>query len=105
MEANSASHVRYIILHTPGPKWKIGIDFREQPEIRVHVEHYRAIHAAGQLEMGGPFLMTNMGGMMIPIEGLSEQVVRQMAESDPAVQGGLLRAEVRAWYVPMSRSR
>ena len=46
--------------------------------------------------------MADMGGMMIPIDGLSEQTVRHMAESDPAVQGGLLHAEVRAWYVAMS---
>ena len=103
MAAKTDSHVRYVIRHTPGPNWRFGIDFREQQGIEAHVNHYRAVHTAGRLELGGPFIAANLGGMMIPIEGLSEQAVRIMAESDPAVQAGLLRAEVRAWYVAMSR--
>ncbi len=103
MAARTDLHVRYIIRHTPGPKWKLGTDFREQDGIEAHVNHYRAVHAAGQLDLGGPFLVTDIGGMMIPMEGLSEQAVRTIAESDPAVQAGLLRAEVRAWYVAIRR--
>ena len=102
MSAPGTPHVRFIIVHTPGPKWVSGLDFREQPGVEDHVKHYRAVHEAGQLQLGGPFLMPDSGGMMIPIESLTEDQVRQIAESDPAVKSGWLHAEVRPWYIAMS---
>ncbi|HET6847181.1 MAG TPA: hypothetical protein VFH29_10130 [Anaerolineales bacterium] len=41
--------------------------------------------------------------MMIPIEGLSEDMVREIAGSDPAVKAGLLLVEVVPWYTAMRR--
>ena len=102
MPINGAPHIRYIIVHSPGPSWEKGKDFREQAGVEGHVMHYRAVHAAGQLQLGGPFLLPDSGGMMIPVEGLSELEVRRIAETDPAVLSGLLKAEVRPWYVAMS---
>jgi uncharacterized protein YciI len=39
--------------------------------------------------------------MMVPVAGISEEEVRRIAESDPAVKAGLLEVEVRPWYVAM----
>jgi hypothetical protein len=39
MPMNGAPHVRYIIVHTPGPNWRQGVDFREQDGVEAHVAH------------------------------------------------------------------
>jgi len=101
MTAAANPDVRYIILHKPGPAWQLGIDFREQPGVREHVEHYGAMQTRGLLEMGGPYLTPDSGGMMIPVSGISEEEIRRIAEADPAVRRGLLEVEVRPWYVAM----
>jgi uncharacterized protein YciI len=101
MIAAAEADVRFVILHRPGPAWKRGVEFREQPGVRDHVEHYRAVHAKGLLQMGGPYLTPDSGGMMVPVAGISEEEVRRIAESDPAVKAGLLEVEVRPWYVAM----
>jgi uncharacterized protein YciI len=104
MPSDVKPHVRYVIIHTPGPNWVMGVDLGDQDGVEDHVRHYRTIHEAGKLELGGPFLTTDTGGMMIPVSSLGEDEVRQIAQSDPAVASGLLEVEVRPWYVAMSRS-
>jgi len=105
MSSETKPRVQYVILHTPGPTWARGVDFREQNGVQEHVNHYRQVHEAGKLQLGGPFLTPDSGGMMIPVQGLSEDDVRWIAETDPAVKSGLLKAEVRPWYVAMSQER
>ena len=83
MSSEHAARIRYVVRHTPGPKWQPGVDFRAQQGIEAHVNHYRAAYQAGHLEMGGPFLGIDLGGMMIPDEGLSEQAVRDLADQIP----------------------
>lgn len=95
--------VRFVVLHTPGPKWVPGKTLFEQPGVREHVEHYRKLLEAGKLAMGGPHLDGKAGGMMIPMAGVSEEEIIRHAAEDPAVKGGLLLAEVRPWLVGMSR--
>ena len=71
-----------------------------RPDIR---DYYAAVLERGQLEMGGPYVAPDTGGMMIPAAGLSEEAVRTMAAADPAVRAGLLEFEIRPWYVAMKR--
>ena len=47
--------IRYVVFHCPGAKWKQGIDFREQPGVREHVQHYLKLHEEGNLSLGVPF--------------------------------------------------
>jgi uncharacterized protein YciI len=101
MIAAAGADVRFVILHRPGSTWKRGVGFREQPGVRDHVEHYREFHDGGLLQMGGPFLTPDSGGMMIPVAGISEAEVCRMAESDPAVRAGLVEVEIRPWNVAM----
>ena len=95
--------VRYVVLHRPGPLWQAGKVMFEQPGIREHVEHYRALHEAGKLELGGPHLDAQGGGMMIPTAGVDEAEITRFAAEDPAVRSGVLLAEVRPWLIGMSR--
>ena len=57
----------------------------------------------GKLELGGPFMDSAAGGMMIPAAGLGEDEIRKFAQDDPAVRSGLLRAEVRPWLIGMRK--
>jgi uncharacterized protein YciI len=93
--------IRHVVLHTPGPKWQPGVDFRRQPGIRQHVLHYQQLYKQGKLEMGGPFTRPDVGGMMITTKEVSLQEIEAFAAADPAVKAGLLKFEVRPWYTPM----
>ena len=92
--------MRFVILHTPGDTWQFGVDYREQTGVMDHVKHYQQFHAEGKLALGGPFLLADLGGMMITIPDLSVEEVEAFAAADPAVKAGLLRYEVVAWHTP-----
>ncbi len=100
--AKPMKDIRYIVLHSPGPKWLPGKTLFEQPGVREHVEHYRKFLEAGKLALGGPHLDGKAGGMMIPSTGVSEEEVAKYAAEDPAVKSGVLLAEIRPWLIGMS---
>ncbi len=95
--------IRYVMIHTPGPNWKAGVPAFEQEGLRQHVEHFQELHAAGKLAMGGPFLDAASGGMMIPEANLAEAEIVEFANADPTVASGLLKVEVRQWFVKLTK--
>jgi uncharacterized protein YciI len=102
--SGESAKVRYLIVHLPGPQWRAGVAFQEQPGIELHVQHYRQLHESGRLEKGGPFVEGAMGGMMIPVEGMGKEELRRFAAQDPAVKAGLLNFEIWGWRVAMERA-
>jgi len=103
MSAGEAK-VRYLIVHLPGPQWRAGVAFQEQPGIEGHLQHYRKLYESGKLEKGGPFVEGAMGGMMIPVAGLGKEELRRFAAQDPAVKAGLLNFELWGWQLHMERA-
>jgi len=97
--------VRHVIFHRPGPKWKPGIDFREQEGVEEHVRHYLKLHEQGKLELGGPFLLQDAGGMMVTTKNVSREELEDFAAADPAIQSGLLSFEIRPWLTAMEHKR
>ena len=95
--------IRYVVIHKPGPKWKYGVDFREQEGVGEHVGHYRKLHEQGKLELGGPFLLPDMGGMMVATKEVTQAEIEAFAAEDPAVKSGLLIYEIRPWMTAMER--
>jgi len=93
--------VRYLILHLPGPRWRAGVGFREQPGVQEHIRHYARLQASGKLEKGGPFVEGALGGMVMPAADLSREQIRRFAAQDPAVKAGLLDFEVWGWELTM----
>lgn len=93
--------IRYVVMHKPGPTWKFGIDFREQPGVQDHVAHYLQLHEQGKLELGGPFLIPDAGGMMVTTKDVTYDEIKSFAAADPAVVAGLLLFEVRPWDTVM----
>lgn len=101
MSTPAPTRIRYVVFHKPGPQWQPGIDFREQAGIEQHVQHYLKLHEQGKLELGGPFLLQDAGGMMVATKAVSQPELEAFAASDPAVQSGLLIYEVRPWLTAM----
>ena len=97
----TARPIRYVVLHKPGPKWQYGVDYREQAGVGEHVQHYMKFHEQGKLELGGPFLLPDMGVMMVTTKDISREEIEAFAAADPAVQSGLLLIEIRPWMTAM----
>jgi uncharacterized protein YciI len=97
--------VRHVVIHRPGPNWKPGIDFREQEGVGDHVQHYLKLHMQGKLELGGPFLLQDAGGMMVATKDVSREELEIFAAADPAVKAGLLIFEVRPWLNAMEHRK
>ena len=93
--------IRYVVFPRPGPRWQPGVDFREQDGVREHVQHYLKFHEQGKLELGGPFLLQDAGGMMVATRAVSQEELETFAAADPAVLSGLLLYEVRPWLTAM----
>jgi uncharacterized protein YciI len=92
---------RFVAFHRPGPAWREGVDFLEQPGVDEHAAHYARAMAAGQLDRGGPFL-DSTGGMMVFRAGVTRAVAEDVAHSDPAVRSGLLIVDVKPWLPALS---
>jgi len=103
MSDQTSRPIRFVVIHRPGPKWQPGVDFREQVGVREHVQYYLEFHDQGKLELGGPFLIPDAGGMMIPIKSITQDEMEAYAAADPAVQSGLLTYEIRPWLTAMER--
>lgn len=75
------------------------MDFREQEGVGEHVQHYLKLHEQRKLELGGPFLLQDVGGMMVATKDVSQDELEAFAASDPAVEAGLLLYEIRPWLI------
>ncbi len=95
--------LRHVVIHSPGEAWQQGVDFREQPGVMEHVQHYAKLHADGKLLMGGPFVESDSGGMMVATEDVTKDELVAFANQDPAIQSGLLIFQVKTWYTPMEK--
>ena len=58
----------------------------------------------GKLELGGPFLEPDSGGMMVAKKNVAFDELETFVAADPAVLSGLLVNEIRAWYTAMESS-
>lgn len=81
---------RYVALLHPVP----GVT-ADTAAIRAHVAWLRSLQAAGSLELAGPFA-DGSGGMVI-LRAETAVQAEAIARSDPFVQSGLRRLDLRAW--------
>ncbi|HEX8863687.1 MAG TPA: YciI family protein [Actinomycetes bacterium] len=91
------------VQHQPGPSWRPGVAFREQPGVERHFATMRGWLEDGVLLVGGPYLDEGGGGMVITRYPTLEAAVTA-ANADPAVQASLLTALVRPWHPAMWQS-
>jgi len=62
------------------------------------------LHEEGKLELGGPFLVQDMGGMMVATKDVSQKELEDFAAADPAVKAGLLLYKIRPWLTAMEHA-
>ncbi len=105
MTDNSSRPIRFVVIHKPGPKWQYGVDYRQQVGVGEHVDHYLKLHKQGKLELGGPFLLPDMGGMMVTTKEVSQEEIEAFAAEDPAVKSKLLVYEIRPWMTAMEHDQ
>lgn len=92
---------RLVVIHSPGPAWEPGLPLSQQVGIHEHRAHYARWFDQGLLQMGGPFVDGDGGGMMLFKPGLDEDRLREHALADPAVESDLLQFEIRHWVVSL----
>jgi uncharacterized protein YciI len=91
-EHNAMSY--FIVSFTPGPGWQQGADVFGQP-LDDHVSYLNALYASGAVLMAGP-LADGSGGLTI-LQCASPEEASSLAAHDPAVQQGILAADVKQW--------
>jgi len=101
MTDQPARPIRFVVIHKPGPRWQYGVDFRQQEGVGEHVQHYLKLREQGKLQLGGPFLIPDVGGMMVTTKDVTQEEVEAFAAADPAVRSGLLVFEVCPWMTAM----
>ena len=108
--------IRYVVIHFAGPAWDesksmfaqdyIMVNPNDQASKNTHVEHYKTLMQAKQLDLGGPFMVefAKVGekvGMMIPEKTMSQEQIAGFASQDPAVLAGILDFEIVPWWIAM----
>ena len=97
----ASAPTRYVVLHHPGPAWVQALPVVAQPGLAEHLSYLKAAHEAGWIESAGPFLVEGVGGMVITSKQCTEASAVRLAEDDPGVKSGLIRAEVRPWLTTL----
>ena len=80
--------VSYLILFAPGPSWRSGTPFPQQPAAESHAAYMRALHVAGTHERGVPLADGSGSVALVWAANLSE--AQQLVERDPMVQAGVM---------------
>ena len=100
----------YVAFQTPGPKWVEGVQYNEQPEFPHHVGYMTEMQAKGITVLSGPFMkvagglngVLEDGGMTI-FEAADIGEATKIATDDPTVKSGMLKVEVKTFWVPFHR--
>ena len=82
MTERPARPIRFVVIHKPGPMWQYGVDFRQQEGVGEHVQHYLKLYEQGKLQLGGPFLIPDEGGMMVTTKDVSQEEIETFAAAD-----------------------
>lgn len=90
----------FVALLYSGPS-RHGDDAEVQQIQAAHIGRIKELIASGEMVVAGPFDGGELRGMFIYDVASMEQA-QALADSDPAIQAGRLRAEIHAWWGPTS---
>jgi len=88
MTQQGVSLVSYLIVFGPGPSWRPGVPFPQQPAADRHTAYMRTLHADGKHERGVPF--ADGSGSVAFIRSATLAEAQHLVEEDPMVQAGVM---------------
>jgi uncharacterized protein YciI len=88
--------MEYAIIYRPGPAWIPG-KLPDQQDLNAHIAYIQQLRDQRKLIQVGPFMSDNSEVTVIEVSGEAE--ARSIVAQDPAVIGGVLRAEVTPWNI------
>jgi uncharacterized protein YciI len=92
----------FLVLFRPGPKWMNDRTVFAQP-LQPHAKYMQQLYDAGKLILAGPFL-DNSGGMAV-VSVSSDEDLREILASEPAIGEGIFVAETHPWYLLFDAKR
>jgi uncharacterized protein YciI len=93
-QSAAAPQPLFLILYRAGPAWKPGVPATGQP-LAPHGAYMSRLAKEGTLIAGGPFV--DMDGGMAVLRAPDAAAARAILAADPAVTGGVMVGELRAW--------
>jgi uncharacterized protein YciI len=91
----------FVVIYKPGPRWKAGVPFHEQPGIMAHRDFLLKQYEAGALEFGGPFL--DHSGGLAAFEANSCEDLERLLNLDETIANGLQTYELHPLALPFKR--
>lgn len=86
----------HAILYSAGPNWIEGRPANQQ-NLGDHAQYMSELVKRGYLIFGGPW--RDLPGGMTLIRARSDEEAKAILDRDPAVRGGIMVGELRAWNV------
>jgi uncharacterized protein YciI len=97
------SHQFYVITFEKGAAWVEDRRYEHQPDIDAHLEYWKGLYYQEILLMSGPW-QDQSGGIFV-VRASDKSTVDAIVERDPAVIGGIIKANIHQWRVLNSAMR
>jgi len=86
----------FALCYRPGPAWIPGKSVFEQP-LTAHRSYMQTLIDAGKVVLGGPY-RDDTGGL-VAVEAESREAALAMLAADPAIEAGVMLADVHPWLI------
>jgi len=97
------SHQFYVITFEKGAAWTEGLRYEHQPEMDAHLEYWKVLYYQEILLLSGPW-QDESGGIFV-VRSSDRHAVDAIVARDPAVIGGIIKANIHQWRVLNSAMR
>jgi uncharacterized protein YciI len=93
-----------LFLHAPRERFAETMSDEEERIMGAHFERLQRLYADGTMILVGPTLGQINTGIAV-FEAPDEEAAQRIVDEDPAVESGLMRAELRPYQIALLRGR
>ncbi len=93
-----------LFLHAPRERFAETMSDEEERIMGAHFERLQRLYADGTMILVGPTLGQVNTGIAV-FEAADEEAAQRIVDEDPAVESGLMRAELRPYQIALLRGR
>ena len=93
-----------LFLHAPRERFAETMSDEEERIMGAHFERLQRLYADGTMILVGPTLGQVNTGIAV-FEAADEEAAQRIVDKDPAVESGLMRAELRPYQIALLRGR